>query len=208
MEKIMKDQKITSRERVIKALTFEELDCIPIENGFDQELKELYPSDVSHVPYNYPAGKSKGVVNRKGKRIDIWGCTWEAAEDGVCGEVVASPLRDGWDKLKTFQPPWEIINGADLSGVNATCGASKNFMISMWDSMPNPFERMQHLRGTQNLFMDLGYLDKEIYLLRDMVHEYFLKQLKLWVKTDVDGIHIADDWGFATVSVNLSFTVA
>lgn len=31
--------------------------------------------------------------------------------------------------------------------------------------------------------------------MRDMVHEYFLKQEELWVQAEVDAIHIADDWG-------------
>ena len=29
------------------------------------------------------------------------------------------------------------------------------FMIPMWAPMPNPFERMQHLRGSEQLFLDL-----------------------------------------------------
>ncbi len=127
--------------------------------------------------------------------MDIWGCTWEAGEDGVCGEVKESPLRDDWSRLKTFKPPWEVLAGADLSGVNPACAASETFMISMWSSMPNPFERMQHLRGPEQLYMDLACLEPEVYLLRDMIHEYFMKQMDLWVKTDVDAVHIADDWG-------------
>ena len=41
----------------------------------------------------------------------------------------------------------------------------------------NPFERMQFIRGTDNLFIDLVYREKEIYLLRDIVLDYFDKML-------------------------------
>ncbi len=184
-----------SRERVCKALRFEELDRIPIENGFGGELQAKYPSDVANPPYRYPPGKSWGEDGRAGRRMDIWGCLWEMGEDGVCGEVKGSPLGGGWDGLKTFQPPWEILRGADLSGINAYCAAHPKFMIEMWGTSANPFERMQHLRGTEQLFLDLACLEPEVYRLRDRVHEYFMKQMELWVKTDVDGIHIADDWG-------------
>ncbi|MEI6971808.1 MAG: uroporphyrinogen decarboxylase family protein [bacterium] len=186
---------MTSRERVSRAMTFELVDRIPIENGFWGELQERYPSDVASPPYHYPAGRSRGEPNRKGRYVDIWGCVWEAGEDGVCGEVKDSPLRSGWEGLKAYRAPNDVLDGADLSAVNPACAATDRFMIPMWDSMPNPFERMQHLRGSEQLLMDLAYLEPEIYTLRDLVHEYFMRQMALWVKTDIDGVHIADDWG-------------
>lgn len=184
-----------SREQVIRALQFEEVDRIPIENAFGGEMERSYPSDVAKPPYRYPAGRSWGEAGQKGRRMDIWGCVWEAGEDGVTGEVKEPPLAGPWSKMRTFQPPWEVLAGADLSEVNAFCKSSGKFTISMWDSMPNPFERMQHLRGTEQLYMDLAYQDHELYRLRDMIHEYFLKQMEMWARTDLDGVHIADDWG-------------
>lgn len=186
---------MTSRELVSRALQFQEVERIPIENFFSGELRQKYPSDVQIPPYRYAQGKSWGEVNKIGRRMDIWCCVWEAGEDGVCGEVKTSPLWDSWDGLKTFQPPWEVLEGADLTTVNPACAASENFIIPMWEAGPHLFERMQHLRGTEQLFMDLACLEPEIYRLRDMIHEYFLKQMKLWVQTDIDAVHIADDWG-------------
>jgi uroporphyrinogen decarboxylase len=43
--------------------------------------------------------------------------------------------------------------------------------------------------------MDLAYLEPEVYRLRDLVHDYFMRQMKLWCATDVDGVHLVDDWG-------------
>ena len=54
---------------------------------------------------------------------------------------------------------------------------------------------MQFLRGSQQLFMDLAYGEKEIYQLRDMLHDFFCEDLRMLVKTDVDGISFMDDWG-------------
>jgi hypothetical protein len=54
---------------------------------------------------------------------------------------------------------------------------------------------MQWLRGTEALFMDLGWGLAEVFQLRDMVHEFFLRETELWCRTDVDGIKFQDDWG-------------
>ena len=63
------------------------------------------------------------------------------------------------------------------------------------DLTANIFERLQFLRGTQNLFMDIAYDRTEFYKLLNMVHEFYLEDIKSWIKTDVDGIKLMDDWG-------------
>lgn len=178
---------MTSRERVVRALTFQPVDRIPTERD-----------DVSGPRYTYGPGRTLGQWYSKGRYVDAWGCVWEAAEDGVAGEVKEAPLRGGWSALTHFQPPWDVLAQADLSLVNPDCAASDKFMVPMWAPMPNPFERMQHLRGSEQLFLDLAYGEPELYRLRDMVHDYYLRQLRLWVATDIDGVHIADDWGSQT----------
>ena len=55
------------RELIKKALTFKEYYVVPIETR-----------DVLNVYASYPAGRSTGIMNKKGKRTDIWGCEWEA----------------------------------------------------------------------------------------------------------------------------------
>jgi uroporphyrinogen decarboxylase len=176
---------MTSRQRVINALTFQPVDRIPTERD-----------DVYGPRYTYGPGRSSGPqACGKGRYTDVWGCVWEAAEDGVCGEVKASPLRGDWSALARFQPPWDVLEQADLASVNPDCAASDKFMIPMWAAAPNPFERLQHLRGSEQLFLDLGDPEPELYRLRDLVHDYFMRQLRMWVETDIDGVHIADDWG-------------
>ncbi|MCL2461196.1 MAG: methyltransferase, partial [Defluviitaleaceae bacterium] len=54
---------------------------------------------------------------------------------------------------------------------------------------------MQYLRGTENLFVDLASGSADVFKLRDMIHEFYLREVEMWADTDVDGIHIEDDWG-------------
>lgn len=183
-----RDLEVNSRERVKRALNFQEVDRVPIEVDF----KGRFISDVSGLEYKYGNGSSSGIYGVKGFRQDEWGCVWQSAEDGVAGEVKQSLLND-WSKLDSFKVPWDVLEQADLSSVNKQCAQSDKFMVHMWGLAP--FQRMQYLRGTENLFMDLAYGESEVIKLRDMIHEYYIKELTLWVNTDVDGIHIEDDWG-------------
>lgn len=151
--------------------------------------------DTTGPYFVYGPGKTSGVpVNTKGIRYDEWGTQWTANEDGVCGEVKL-PLIDDWSKLETFRPPYEVLEQADLSMVNDFCAKTDKFILPMWWANYNLFERMQELRSTEQLFYDLAYGEDEVYRLRDMVHGYFMAQARMWVKTDVDALHIADDWG-------------
>lgn len=176
---------MNSRELVHAALEFQTVERIPLEGGKN--------SDVAEPPYRYGAGRSDyRRLYKKGVWRDDWGCCFEAAEDGVLGEVKQYLLAD-WSALKQFTPPWDVLDDADLSRVNPTCAESDKFQIKLWRTQL--FQRMQYLRGTEQLFMDLAYGDAEVFKLRDMVHEFYLKEVEMWSQTDVDAIHLEDDWG-------------
>ncbi|GAF88810.1 unnamed protein product, partial [marine sediment metagenome] len=63
------------------------------------------------------------------------------------------------------------------------------------DATVRPFEQMQFLRGSENLYLDIGYCTAQFRRLREMVHEFNLKLLQGWVSTDCDGLIFMDDWG-------------
>lgn len=138
----------------------------------------------SHPPVSLP---------RAGERyMDEWGSVWHIGEDGVIGEVKEPALAE-LGKIDTYNPPWEYLDSTDLSIVNESCMKSDKFMLS--DICARPFERLQFIRGTENFFIDLAYGTKEIYTMRDMVHEYNIRHIEMWLETDVDGIFMMDDWG-------------
>jgi uroporphyrinogen decarboxylase len=195
---------MNSRERVIKTLKFEEVDRIPRNlwalpditmfrrNEFDEVIGK-YPGDFGGPDYSYGKGKRcKGDYALIGQYTDAWGCEWHVGEPGVVGEVKKYPLAD-WSALDNYELPWELLNEADLSRVNNSCRLSDKFILAGTET--RPFERMQFLRGTENLFMDLAYGEKEVYKLRDMLHGFFTKEMKMWANTDVDGVSFMDDWG-------------
>jgi uroporphyrinogen-III decarboxylase len=117
---------------------------------------------------------------------------WHVAEPGVAGEVKGAPLAE-WSALDTLRPPYEILEQADLSQVNRSCAETDRFVLA--GTTVRPFERMQFLRGSQAFYLDLGYAPRALYQLRDLLHEFYLRELEMWVRTDVDGISFMDDWG-------------
>ena len=82
------------------------------------------------------------------------GLCGEVGEDGVVGEVKQAPLAE-WRLLDTLQAPWEVLDEAYWEDVDRVCAATDRFVLMPWHC--DPFERMQFLRGTQNLFMDLAW---------------------------------------------------
>lgn len=175
------------RELVKAALTFQYCEKIPTDRD-----------DTASVSFRYGKGRTSGVAEgEEGERTDEWGCKWVAAENGVIGEV-SDPLIHDWSDLDTYEPPYDVLDEADLSTVDEQCEQSDKFIIPMWWANYNLFERMQHLRGSEQLFVDIALEEDELYRLRDMVHQYFMRQAKMWAATKIDGMHIADDWGSQT----------
>lgn len=195
---------MNSRERVIKVLKHEEVDRLPRtlwalpgvpvyrKKEYD-EVNRKFPGDIGGPVCRYGQGKRcKGNPAEIGMNMDAWGSVWHVGEPGVVGEVKEFPLAD-WTALDTYTLPWELLDEADMSHVNKSCAEADKFILAGTET--RPFERMQFLRGTENLYMDLAYGDKEVYKLRDMLHEFNMKEMEMWSKTDVDGVSFMDDWG-------------
>ena len=195
---------MTSRERVVRTLEFKSPDRPPRDlwalpavwmtqkEEYEGVLRR-YPLDLGK-PYFSPgqSERASGNAFQVGTYRDEWGSIWHVAEQGVAGEVKEPALSD-WSGLRTFQPPWEIIRKRDLSPVSESCQKSDLFMMS--DCCARPFERMQFLRGTENLFLDMACGCSEFFTLRNMVHEYNIEDVTAWSNTAVDAVMMMDDWG-------------
>lgn len=198
---------MTPRERVVKALTFDSPDRAPrhlwmlpgvvkYRSEEVERVKQQFPDDFFVPSYSYGTAKrADGVPCEIGEYTDAWGSVWHVAEPGVVGEVKEYPLAD-WSDLERYELPWEILENANLSRVNQSCAETGFFTFVGTET--RPFERMQFLRGTENLFLDLAYGESKVYRLRDMLHEFYIKEMKMWAETDVDGVSFMDDWGSQT----------
>lgn len=127
-----------------------------------------------------------------GRYVDEWGSGWEILEPGVVGEVKAPALVD-WSALDSFAVPDEILAGLDLSPCDAFYRETDKFVIA--HSTVQPFQRLIFLRGFENLMLDLGHERAELLQLLRLLHEYFMRELRLLVPVAADAIQFKDDWG-------------
>ncbi len=195
---------MTPRERVIRCIEFDRPDRAPRElwslAGVGMLRKaeldavcERYPSDFAGPNGRYGASPvQKGASGEVGTYTDDWGCEWTVAEIGVCGEVKNPPLAD-WSRLDGWSPPWELLDDADFSEVNASCAGTDKFVKA--GTHVRPFERLQFLRGSENLFVDLMVQPDEFKHLCKLIHAFNLRDVEMWAKTAVDAVGFMDDWG-------------
>jgi len=195
---------MNSRERVISCIEFKTPDRAPrdlwtlpavsiYQKEEHAELLKQYPLDISRPQACLGWRQEEyDACLRVGTYQDAWGSVWHVGEPGVVGEV-KKPALDSWSKLDSYKMPWDLIGERNESEINQACEDSDCFMIS--DITVRPFERLQFIRGTENTFIDLADGTAEVRKMLNMLHEYFLKDIEFWCKTDVDGVAFMDDWG-------------
>ncbi len=201
---------MTSREIVKKCLTFDNPQRIPrqiwtmpwAESKFPTALKELnekFPSDFGGVDYFYPpASKIKGDPYKKGYYTDEWGCVFQNLQDGIIGEVREPIIQDIAD-WKKVEPPYEQLPESNPEKQNMYDAIRRSYdnsdLFIMANINPRPWERYQFLRGSENAMLDIMMPELGGADLLRAIHEFYLREIELWIKSDVDAISFMDDWG-------------
>ncbi len=195
---------MTSRERVCRCVEFTRPDRPPRDlwlqpassayYGQDRidALRRRWPGDIEQCFVGRPAPmRVRGDAHAVGQFRDDWGCVFENLKAGFIGEV-RDPILEDLSRLDLVQPPEELLQ-VDAAVVNDFCRRTDMFVLaSGWS---RPFERMQFLRGSENLFYDIAEETSDFYALRDKVHDFFLRQFEIWSRTEIDALVIMDDWG-------------
>jgi len=158
--------------------------------------KLKFPSDTAIADYSDSPSSLQGKERYEvGRYRDEWGCEFVNVTKGIIGEV-REPLIKYISDWKSVKPPYAKLPENESQArdrVNRFCAGTDKFVMA--NSCPRPWERYQFLRSTENALIDvlmpeMGFLD----LIRT-IHNFYLKELEFWVKTDVDAIWFMDDWG-------------
>lgn len=196
---------MNSRERVRRCIEFGRPDRVPrdtwllpiasLEHGEAavRDFLDRWPGDIARPVIAMPEVSAlvEGDPYGIGRHRDEWGCVFENIQAGVIGEV-KTPQIDDWNKLDLLRPPAEALR-IDADEVNRQCAASDKYMLA--PCCPRPFERLQFLRGTENVYRDIARNASELKELLRRVHAFYCDELEAWARTDVDGLMIMDDWG-------------
>jgi uroporphyrinogen decarboxylase len=195
---------MTSRERVRRTLRFENPDRAPrnlwalpgVCNFRKEEYEAMgkrFPGDLGGPSCRYgQTGRARGDCLSPGEYVDEWGVVWTNGEAGIVGEIKHPILADD-AALAAYRLPWEMIEKADLSRVDESCAKSDKFIMT--GTTCRPFERLQFLRGSEQLYVDLAYGTPAVLKLLGQLHEFYVREFEMWAKTAVDGISFMDDWG-------------
>jgi len=200
----------TSKEIVKSCLTYGTPDRISrnlwylpwAETHYPETMEELnrrFPNDFAGPDYFYPpSSKVKGDAYKIGNYTDEWGCVFLNLQDGIIGEVREPILKDMSD-WKLVEPPYDQLPKSEdqVQQINDIISRSyeKSDKFIMANINPRPWERYQFLRGSENAMLDIMMPEMGGSDLLRTIHEFYLQEVELWVKSDVDAISFMDDWG-------------
>ena len=140
--------------------------------------------------------KTKGDPFEVGEYVDEWGCVFQNLQQGVIGEVKQPLVTDpDWADVGNVHIPEEWLT-FDRDAVNRFCGETDKFVQA--SACPRPFEQLQFIRGTADLYMDLMDMPPRLKEFIKRMHDFYCRLVTEWAKTDVDAIQFMDDWGTQT----------
>jgi uroporphyrinogen decarboxylase len=198
---------MTSKELVLSTLEFRntegrvprQLWTLPWAQMHHGDMLEKLEQDFHwdfagpEVVYHTPSF-AQGDPYTPGEYRDEWGCLFTNINPGAIGEV-KQPIvvEDDWSDAAAVHIPEELLD-FDVEQVNASCREKQDFFL-LGGCCPRPFEQLQFMRGTANLYMDLMDPPAGMLAFMEKMHDYYCRLLTKWAQTDVDGLNMMDDWG-------------
>ncbi len=194
-------KEMTSRERVIAAITFQGPDRIPFHHAVfpgafwrhGQKLVDFlnsFPDDFGNHFFSVPPmPETEGLFQTY---TDEWGSQWLMLKGYTTGEV-KKPALETWDQLSTYHLP-PLPPQEQFDSFRARIEGDRHSWFAL-GSGGTLFERLQFLRGTENLLIDLADDRSELYDLADRIVKWNVGLIERYLKAGADGIAFADDWG-------------
>jgi len=158
-------------------------------------IRRKYPNDYAGLPVEYKEHSKveKGHPTEVGQYIDPWGSIFTNVQRGVIGEVKQPAVTDDdWEDLSGVTIPEHLLS-FDIAQVNEEYAKTDKWITA--GCCPRPFEQLQFLRGTANLYMDLMDPPKGFLDFLEKMHDFYCRLLRKWAQTDVDCLNFMDDWG-------------
>ena len=198
---------MNSKERVLAALEFRKPDRIPTDlwvlpaawNRYGEELAELLESsnlDIASFTGPFDHGFTPEYY-RVGKYKDPWGSIWTNLQAGIIGEV-KNPVFEDYDRMEGYEEPsaqfvqeWEKNEELLAKRIQEARNREK-FVIGGWISI---FERMQYLRGTEDLYCDIALKEEKMFRMIEYIMRFEQAYLDKWLTMDIDAVAFGDDWG-------------
>lgn len=201
---------ITDRENTLRAIEFRRPEWIPIDFDIMPSVMFRHGTQLAEMMRRHPllfsversesaarAKPSSGATHER-RFTDDWGCEWLEIEAGILGQVVGHPLAADWDRLDELQVPDPACQW-NWAQVRASCLAARErgeLVNGYMDIVKGSFfDRLQFLRGFDNLLVDLMDRPPELDRLIALLLDYNLRLIHLWLDAGAELIHFHGDVG-------------
>lgn len=139
---------------------------------------------------------------------DNWGCVWRNISAGIHGQAVGHPLAQG-KALDNYQPPDPLTQTAYgprdswEHAAKVIRQAKQLHEVAIAPAYPDDslFERLQYLRGFEDLMVDLLSSPPQLSRLIDMVVDYNVTLASKWTEIGADVVLFGDDLGTQTAAM-------
>jgi uroporphyrinogen decarboxylase len=220
-----KNEKMTARERALKAINFEEADRVTIDNWMVPEIKkrcmeywgcESEEELLAFLGIDVRDNYGPSYVGQEFKKFDdgtvadLWGVRRRqviygkgTSHEGIFKEVAWSPLEHMTtvEEIEAYEG-WPSPDMWDYSKMKEECvyWHPQYFVLNKGDRLDRTaqLKPMMYLRGIQQTFIDLAQNPKIVECIRDHVINYFVEyNPKVFEAADgeVDMFMMGDDVG-------------
>lgn len=199
---------MTSRERVVRTLSFRSPDRVPLwprceGTAWRHHGKALYDL-LKQYPIDMGRPVERAMVAREEPLVwtDEWNCTWHRERPGYFGTVFQHPLADraALDRY-TFPDFSDARYDAHFATIEQSLAAADADVYTFAEGVKEYgvlWYRMWWLRGMDQALEDTAAGDGFIETLRDRIIETQLRYLQRVLAMKVDGVAFGDDWGTQT----------
>lgn len=192
---------MTPRERVVKALNFEQPDIVPYSIGFTaaahQKMAQYYNDpDFASKLGNHLFGlahnrRNAWVEVEPGFWRDEFGVVWNRTVDKDIGVVDHVTLQE--PTLEGYAFPDPLESGMFDHYPQAIQKHRDRFVVSSIGF--SLFERAWTLRGMENLLVDMIENPGFVHDLLDAICDYNLAIVEQALRFEIDACYFGDDWG-------------
>lgn len=176
------------RERVIRAITFQQPDRTPLwlfNRDRDQEQGDV-------LWYDFRVYQGEARAGYHGGSCSEWGYQWQTRDDGTMGQPGA-PTIPTWDDLDRYKFP-AVNADKRLAGLAEFKKRSEGY-YRLPLLIITGFTTYTFLRGFENAMIDFAEEPEKAGQLLDRIFGFEKELMTLAAEAGMDGFHFGDDWG-------------
>jgi len=177
---------MNSRERVVRAIQFDNPDRIPLWLfNKDQRVGDI-------LWYDFRVNEGEDTLSYHGGTLSEWGFEWKRLDDGTMGQP-NKPVIPEWEYFNNYKFP-QVNPDRRLARFEAFKKHSEGY-YRLPLLITTGFTTYTFLRGFENAMIDFIEEPELSGYLLDNIFAFEKELMTLAAEAGFDGFHFGDDWG-------------